>query len=419
MTDSTRVSRKVSDSYGFDPYHKWLGIPHNQQPPNHYQLLGVGLFEEDPEVIERAADRQMGHLRTYRAGRYQALSQKLLNEVAAARVCLLKPQSKAKYDSTLHRQSAKPFPSAPPVSQTEIDKSGEFDWDEAEQAAFAACLRRKGRKSAAPPMVLALAMGLIAVLLALGIAFLVFPSLGARQRKVGPDPAESREAKAVSPEHHAPKNAASPSRDRRSAASKSSAPPAVPAKPTAPEPEKPQATIQAGSSHATDEPSGLSNEEFKERLNAIRKALARRLGGRPEATGICDGGDPQSGGPARYLRLSKLADCLEHFWTRLAQVVSGLETAEEFDIGGTRALVVRANRKELVLREDGRNCQYLIRNMPHRLVEVLADRDCNGSPSSMALLGRLFDCRAGPRTASGRGNCGKVSPRQERKVLPT
>ena len=41
---------------GFDPYHKWLGIPPKDQPPNHYRLLGIELFESDPEVIDMAAE---------------------------------------------------------------------------------------------------------------------------------------------------------------------------------------------------------------------------------------------------------------------------------------------------------------------------------------------------------------------------
>src|ERR1700739_926521 len=42
----------------FDPYRKWLGIPRDEQPPNHYRLLGVALFEDDVEAISHAADRQ-------------------------------------------------------------------------------------------------------------------------------------------------------------------------------------------------------------------------------------------------------------------------------------------------------------------------------------------------------------------------
>ena len=35
---------------GFDPYHTWLGIPPEKQPPNHYTLLGIELFEDVPDT---------------------------------------------------------------------------------------------------------------------------------------------------------------------------------------------------------------------------------------------------------------------------------------------------------------------------------------------------------------------------------
>lgn len=67
----------------FDPYYKWLGIPPEEQPPNHYRLLGVRLFEDDPDVIENAADGRMALLRNFQAGANAALSQQLLNALAA------------------------------------------------------------------------------------------------------------------------------------------------------------------------------------------------------------------------------------------------------------------------------------------------------------------------------------------------
>lgn len=85
----------------FNPYYKWLGIPPSEQPPNHYRLLGLELLENDPEVIESAADQRMAHLRTFQGGKNAQLSQQLLNEVSQARVCLLKPDTKAAYDETL------------------------------------------------------------------------------------------------------------------------------------------------------------------------------------------------------------------------------------------------------------------------------------------------------------------------------
>jgi hypothetical protein len=94
----------------FDPYHKWLGIPPKDQPPNHYRLLGIERFESDPQVIELAADRQMTHVRTFQTGPNSALSQRLLNELSAARLCLLNAQRKTEYDRTL--QAAAPQPAA-------------------------------------------------------------------------------------------------------------------------------------------------------------------------------------------------------------------------------------------------------------------------------------------------------------------
>jgi len=101
-------------------YYKWLGIPPNEQPPNHYRLLGLTLFESDPVVVESAADARMGHLRTYRTSQHIDAAERMLNEVAAAKICLLKPDRKAQYDAMLwasmNRPSAPPtFPANPPA----------------------------------------------------------------------------------------------------------------------------------------------------------------------------------------------------------------------------------------------------------------------------------------------------------------
>lgn len=85
----------------FDPYHKWFGITRAQQPPDHYRLLGIELLEADPDVIDAAAEQRMTFLRACASGAHVAESQKLLNEVAAARICLLNPQTKREYDAQL------------------------------------------------------------------------------------------------------------------------------------------------------------------------------------------------------------------------------------------------------------------------------------------------------------------------------
>lgn len=85
----------------FDPYHRWLGIPPKDQPAHHYRLLGLDAFESDVEAIRDAAEQRIAHVRTYQLARHSELSQKILNELAAAKACLLDPEHKAAYDAQL------------------------------------------------------------------------------------------------------------------------------------------------------------------------------------------------------------------------------------------------------------------------------------------------------------------------------
>jgi len=103
----------------FDPYYNWLGIPPAESAgggPNHYRLLGLNTFEENPDAISHAADRVMSHLRTFQTGKNAALSQKLLSEVAQAKICLLDPEKKAAYDNLLVSQAALPEPATLPAA---------------------------------------------------------------------------------------------------------------------------------------------------------------------------------------------------------------------------------------------------------------------------------------------------------------
>ena len=85
----------------FDPYHKWLGISPDEQPANHYRLLGLTLFESDRDVIDSAANRQMTYVAHCANGPHTKESQQLLNELSAVRLCLLSPAKKVEYDLQL------------------------------------------------------------------------------------------------------------------------------------------------------------------------------------------------------------------------------------------------------------------------------------------------------------------------------
>ncbi len=90
----------------FDPLHKWLGIPASEQPPNHYRLLGIPVFEDDPEVIDAAADKQLAFLHDLTNGPHAEAAEDLSNRVSAARVCLRSQAKKAAYDAKLRRKTS-------------------------------------------------------------------------------------------------------------------------------------------------------------------------------------------------------------------------------------------------------------------------------------------------------------------------
>ena len=114
----------------FDPYHHWLGIPREEQPANHYRLLGVTLFETNRDVIAAAANRQMSYLQELASGPDVAEAQKLLSEISQARVCLLKAKQKAAYDEQL--RSTLPVLES---GEAQAEEEGEEEEVEVEQPA--------------------------------------------------------------------------------------------------------------------------------------------------------------------------------------------------------------------------------------------------------------------------------------------
>ena len=88
----------------FDPYLKWLGIREDTRPLDHYTLLGIERFEDDQDVIVSSADRQMAHIRSFQTGARGEIAQKVLNQLARARRCLMTEDKKKAYDLELRAQ---------------------------------------------------------------------------------------------------------------------------------------------------------------------------------------------------------------------------------------------------------------------------------------------------------------------------
>jgi len=99
----------------FDAYHKWLAIPTSEQPPNHYRLLGLPLFEADREVISAGAVQRMNWVRKFRKGPQAATAERLTQEITSVWACLLNAERKQKYDELFRQQLHLPIPILPPV----------------------------------------------------------------------------------------------------------------------------------------------------------------------------------------------------------------------------------------------------------------------------------------------------------------
>jgi hypothetical protein len=180
---------RPASSTTFDPYHKWLGIPPSEQPPNSYRLLGLALYEDDAEVIAAAADRQMAHVKCFATGQNSAVSQQLLNELARARVTLLNVRQKQSYDEQLRRAlqprsamkaAAAQVLSRPDPWEADSEPSVDIDWPQLRrQTASTTQIFKRRRRNP---------MGLVLLVLALICLAggLLFSTLGQRADNVQP-----------------------------------------------------------------------------------------------------------------------------------------------------------------------------------------------------------------------------------------
>ena len=188
----------------FDPYLVWLGIRPEDQPPDHYRLLGIKPYEPKPEVIVRAAKRQMARVKNAQSGEVSQLAQDILKEIALARNCLLDPVKRAEHDrqlkTRLEQQAGptRPSRSANPPGPEQIRSSGPVGIMATNGQESSSGIRRAERSPLSRLMSIVLG-GIAGTLLAVAILYAVHSRDAAVARRESPPPAGSQPVVAPTP----------------------------------------------------------------------------------------------------------------------------------------------------------------------------------------------------------------------------
>jgi hypothetical protein len=182
----------------FDPFHKWLGIPPEEQPASYYRLLGIPELESDLEVIEAATEQRTIYLRTFQTGDYSQLAEQLLNMVSSAQVCLLNAETKLRYDTQLRtaneENTAKaspaplPHPTATPSNQPIIVTTDPTSVDSAQRESgkpSPATRERQRRKQSRAPLLI---IGSLGACLILGVVVYMMMEPKPEQPRPVPSP---------------------------------------------------------------------------------------------------------------------------------------------------------------------------------------------------------------------------------------
>jgi HEAT repeat protein len=101
----------------FDPYQQWLGIPPEQQPPDHHRLLGIPAGDHSRRAITEAARQRTVQLLEFRTAPNARECARLINEIVEARAALLKlapEEPAAPRPETLPTPEITPRPVPPP-----------------------------------------------------------------------------------------------------------------------------------------------------------------------------------------------------------------------------------------------------------------------------------------------------------------
>jgi hypothetical protein len=91
-----------------NPYHQWLDLPLELSSPSYYQMLRLTEGESSGNRIAEAADRAIAQVRAFKPGPHAREWSRLIDELKAAKQCLLDPTIKAEYDRCLAQGKERP-----------------------------------------------------------------------------------------------------------------------------------------------------------------------------------------------------------------------------------------------------------------------------------------------------------------------
>lgn len=390
-------------SEAFDPYRQWLGIQDPQRPPNLYHLVGVERFEQDLIVIAQTADRQMALVGNYQAGPQAEEAQRLVQELIAAKLCLLDPKRKADYDALLCAQMSGAYarPTAMPTIMMPATPLVDCQVVNEGYPAAQPLLQADTEETGVTPTVKVIIGGLSGAILLLLV--LIVWLTGSRT----PPPSEPNSQVAVTTNPTAT-GSPSPAPAKPAASSVTAAPvvkpdDSIPKPPTAeataavmpapppqpPEPPKPAPPAAPQPARAADA------------MGAARIAMAKRdLIAASEQLELASS-LVTAAELSELSRLKELFGSLGVFWRAVRSGMAELKPGDTLDVRGRKLSVTSATTEDLVVRSGSQELRFTIANLPPDLALLLVERKLANQPSTIVLKATFlaFDPRGDKRQA--------------------
>jgi len=415
----------VSDS--FDPYFEWLGVRGDGSLPDHYRLLGLDSFESDPGLIGRAADAALARVRRIRPGAHLAQWSSLLDQLVAAKACLLSSESKATYDTDLRN----PTPVFRDCPDFRVSENGTAPFDarspsfpSAEPAPMASTIPAPAPEPApveepmqgvARPVATVnvsataqlpesswtgpIIAGLVVMLVGLGGAlvytmrqrdrlsldFTGFPASktvdasfvetsDVSTSSSGPSPHRSNSQPAGAPVDRRPDSLPRTPPAFSPLNSDGSVPVAME------EPEKAEPTIDAQKAATFARAVAEARAAFSDRdMDSARKHMK---------TAADNAQTPEDGGQVD--RLKTMQENLTQFWDGIRVAMAKYSPTDEIVVKNMRAIVVESGRDQLTVRAEGRTGRYRATTLPTPFVMVMIEQFLGKDPGSKAIIGTFL-----------------------------